>query len=116
MLIIFLGNKLCSFIPLIVLRATDLKQDKVLGPYHYRNKTQDYYLLGKKKSNYIALTALRATALKCFKVPGPYYYTNIQINYKIIMYWENKQYFHPFDNIEGHRPETDPSTEILSYK
>ena len=48
MLIIFLGNKLCSFIPLIVLRATDLKQDKVPGPYHYTNKTQDYYLLGKK--------------------------------------------------------------------
>ena len=49
MLIIFLGNKLCSFIPLIVLRATDLKQDKVLVLYHYTNKTQDYYLLGKKK-------------------------------------------------------------------
>ena len=49
MLIIFLGNKLCSFIPLIVLRATDLKQDKVPVLYHYTNKTQDYYLLGKKK-------------------------------------------------------------------
>ena len=38
-----------AYIPLIVLRATDLKEDKVLGPYHYTNKTQDYYLLGKKK-------------------------------------------------------------------
>ena len=105
-----------AYIPLIVLRATDLKQDKVLGPYHYTNKTQDYYLLGKKNCAYISLTALRATGLKRFKVPGPYYYTNIQIKHKIIIYWENKQYFHPFDNVEGHRPETDPSTEILLYK
>ena len=48
MLIIFLGNKLCSFIPLIVLRATDLKQDKVLGPYQYKIKHKIIIYMVKK--------------------------------------------------------------------
>ena len=40
----------------------------------------------------------------------PWY--NIQIIHKVVIYWGNKLYLHPFDHFEGRRPKTGKSDVI----
>ena len=54
----------CIYIPLTGLRATGLKQVKLLGNHYHTNKTQGWLSNGVMNCTYIPLTVLRAAGLK----------------------------------------------------